>query len=102
MDMCVIQIKSLNGDAFNSTTRCTLLQYNNGCLIPEGGLRGIRMIRDVMDVNYMLNVIFFNDSINVNLVKCFMGVCCCLEVPFVVKCTPKITPIYLNHTSMLL
>ena len=58
MDMCVFQIKSLNGDAFNSTTRCTLLQYNNGCLIPEGGLRGIRMIRDVMDVNYMLNVIF--------------------------------------------
>ena len=101
--MCVIQIKSLNGDAFNSTTRCTLLHSNNGCLIPEGGLRGIRMIRDVMDVNYMLNVIFFNDSINVNLVKCFMDVCCCcLEVPFVVKCTPKITPIYSNHTLMLL
>ena len=101
MDMCVIQIKSSNGEAFNSTTRCTLLQYNNGCLIPEGGLRGIRMIRDVMDVNYMLNVIFFNDSINVNLVKCFMGVCCCLEVPFVVKCTPKITLIYSNRTLML-
>ena len=54
------------------------------------------MIRDVMDVNYMLNVIFFNDSINVNLVKCFMGVCCCLRSTLCCKVCSKNNPYLLK------